>query len=151
MPTIAAGSSLKAMLGIGHPPVRVAPAHPVDEDEVLTELMTASDRLRSRLDSGSLSRTELIALAVDLEPVAHVLLQLRQLYDRANAGGGSTRARAHAVRLVDTALYGIDEVLYYTRPWRPYAWPDALQAKLRNAQNSLAQAIVALRWARISG
>jgi hypothetical protein len=142
------GSSLKGMLGLGRMPARTAGAHSaaIDEGQVLDELQTASDRLRSRLDEASLSRTELIALSVDLEPVARVLVWLRKNHD---GGRGATRAQGHAIRLVDAALRDLYEVMYFTRPWRPYAWPDAVQAKLRNAQSSVAQAIVALRWARI--
>jgi hypothetical protein len=141
-------SSLKGMLGTRSAPADAAGARAVTADEgtLLDELQTASDRLRSRLDNAALSRTELIALSVDLETVARALFGLRKRHI-----GKATRARTHAVRLVDAALHDIYEVMYFTRPWRPYAWPDALQAKLRNAQNSLARAIVALRWARISG
>ena len=150
MHAIILGSPLKAILAIGRSPASVARALPVaDEGIMLGELRAASDRLRSRLDEALLSRTELIALSVDLEPVARVLLQLRKSHTQGGAGREATRAQTHAVRLLDTALHDIYEVLYFTRPWRPYIWPGALQAKLQNAQNSVAHAIVALRWARI--
>jgi len=152
MDVITLGSSLRSVLGLER--------EPYSESIVLSELQEASSRLTSRLDGASLSRTELIALAIDLEPVAAKLIQVRKSLTRrlSTAGLSPTVAgcsdavsdgRAHAVRLVDRALRNISDCLYYTRLWQLSIGPGALQAKLWNAQHSLVQALIALRWAQV--
>lgn len=131
------GSSLKVLLGLGHTPS----AERVDQGAILSELQAAYERLTSRLDDPSLSRSELIDLSSDLEPVARRLLQMR--------AGIKAAGRTHAVHLTDAALQDIYTALYYIRPWQPYVWPEALKARLWQVQHSLTQALVALRWARI--
>jgi hypothetical protein len=144
------GSSVKAMMRLGQAPAGVMRARPSDDDGIiLSELQTACDRLTSRLDDASLSRPELIALTVDLEPVGRRLLQMRKSLKKTASRDEVGHSQTHAIRLVDAALHDIYEGLYYTRPWRPYIWPGALQARLWHAQHSLAHALVALRWARI--
>jgi hypothetical protein len=135
----ALSSSLRTVLR----KARVDRYPPLDERAIITDLQEACTRLTSRLDGRSLDRGELIAISTDLEPVARRLLRLRK----------SLRAKDgydHAIRLLDIALQDIDTCLYYSRPWRPYVWPGALQSRLWHVQNSLSHALIALRWASIN-
>jgi hypothetical protein len=137
MITLKLGSSLKALLG-----PRQASQSDFRESINLSELQEACARLTSQLDDASLSRTELMTVAAGLEPVGRQLL--RVLKDSKERDG-----HTRATHLVEDALHNIYDCLYSIQPFRPYIWPAALRAKLRRALQSIAYALVALRWAGV--
>jgi hypothetical protein len=135
--TLKLGSLLKAMLR-----PRETSQSGVPMRVNLSEIQGACAQLSSQLDDASLSRAELMAIAAALEPVGR---QLRLVLKERKERDGRTRA----TRLVEDALQGIYDSLYSIQPFRPYIWPTALRAKLRRTLQSVAYALVAVRWADV--